>query len=575
MPRNGIMRTLFWLAAVWLLAGIRPALAQEPRSVAPACHAYSALSVGFANLDQLEWDCSGDGWRDGAQVAWLRFPAGWIGAPATEFSSRITVFRQIEIAAFDATGPKNLRTYKSADARTIVDGAVFALDLPPAPQDNRYWIVRIERPHSLTVQTEARISQSGLHTHGSLIAIAILTFVLGMLVMPLLFDIGFFVVLRERFVLLHAGMIISMIGYVLFSGGLASLVTDIPLNGFAVLGPLSWAVGVGLAGFFIRAFLEKDVLTPLSRRTITFFAWWSILVPGFASLQIDAFQTIDNLVYFYGFLPVIPIYSAIILRSLFLGSRAACFLAAAWAPIIAASSDRLLRGLGVYTSHSSLDLGMFIAIGLEVIIIALGVADRFLALRRQRDLAVREARSMEEAAERDPLTGLYNRRVLEERFQLLRAEGFTTLAVLDLDHFKDVNDTYGHAVGDRVLQAVAAVLKQDDDLLAFRMGGEEFLLLKRGPNAMQHAEQRRQAIPTRVAAEVEGLDCMVTASMGIIEVPRNAMPSATFEELYERADRLLYDAKQGGRNRTVSERLRVFAPRHGERRGERSGDQAA
>jgi GGDEF domain-containing protein len=69
-----------------------------------------------------------------------------------------------------------------------------------------------------------------------------------------------------------------------------------------------------------------------------------------------------------------------------------------------------------------------------------------------------------------------------------------------------------------------------------------------------------------VAREIEGLVRPQTASMGVIEVPPEAMPNTTFEELFARADRLLYEAKQAGRNRGLSERLKPFVPRRTERR---------
>ncbi len=565
MAGSKLLARLLVLAAL-LIGAWQPATAAPIRYVSPSCHAYSATSVTMERAASLRWDCDKGSWRDGQPVSWLRFPAGKLGAPATEFSSRITVFRAIAIASVDTAGRMRVRTYTPEDAEAIVDGAVFRLKMPPPLPDNRYWVVRIERPHSVTVQSEARIAHDDLHDAGSLIAIAVLSLVLGMLVTPLLFDINFYIVLRERFVLLHAGMVMAMISYLLFAGGLVGLAGRMPITLMAVVAPLAWAIGVGMAGFFIEHYLEPESLSPRSANIVHFTAWWTILVPGIASFQLDVTQPIDNRLYFYGFLPVIPIYSVVILRALFGGSRAARFLVAAWAPIILASADRLLRGLGAYTGPTSLDLSMFLAMGVEVIIIALGVADRFLAIRRQRDLARIEAREMEVLSERDPLTGLYNRRLLEERFDLLRAEGFTTLAVVDLDRFKSINDTHGHSMGDKVLQAVADALEPDDDTLPFRLGGEEFLLLMRGANTLQRAERLRQAVPTRVASEVSGLDRMVTASMGVIEVPRNAMPHATLEVLYERADRLLYEAKQHGRNRTVSERMRVFAPRQGERR---------
>jgi diguanylate cyclase (GGDEF)-like protein len=200
-------------------------------------------------------------------------------------------------------------------------------------------------------------------------------------------------------------------------------------------------------------------------------------------------------------------------------------------------------------------------IALECIATALGVADRFMNIRLERDKAVSEARLSETLSERDPLTGLMNRRAIEPCFADLRRQGFDTFALIDLDRFKSVNDSHGHAVGDDVLRAVARAFEPDQDVMAMRLGGEEFVLLLRGKDAVSRAERRRMAIPARVSAEVPGLDRMVTASMGLIELPERAHEQTTFNQLYVRADRLLYEAKEAGRNRSIFERVMAFPER--------------
>ena len=163
-----------------------------------------------------------------------------------------------------------------------------------------------------------------------------------------------------------------------------------------------------------------------------------------------------------------------------------------------------------------------------------------------------------ELSERDPLTGLMNRRVIERRFRTLHRDGYETLALLDLDRFKEVNDRFGHALGDDVLRACAGAMRGLSDVLAIRMGGEEFLLLLRGRDALARAEQIRQSLPARIAREVPGLDRVVTASMGAVQMPRSIAAEAGFTEIYDRADKLLYEAKAAGRNRAMSEKLSLF-----------------
>jgi diguanylate cyclase (GGDEF)-like protein len=144
------------------------------------------------------------------------------------------------------------------------------------------------------------------------------------------------------------------------------------------------------------------------------------------------------------------------------------------------------------------------------------------------------------------------------RYDELKRAGYDTFALVDLDHFKRVNDSHGHDTGDAVLRTVAGALEQCSDAIAFRLGGEEFLLLMRGEKSEARAEALRQSIPVRIAREVDGLHHMVTASIGLVVVPQGALPNAGFADIYRYADRLLYEAKETGRNRLVSERLRAF-----------------
>jgi diguanylate cyclase (GGDEF)-like protein len=164
-----------------------------------------------------------------------------------------------------------------------------------------------------------------------------------------------------------------------------------------------------------------------------------------------------------------------------------------------------------------------------------------------------------EEAVRDPLTGLYNRRHLD---RALRADlasrprsGGLSVLVVDVDHFKSVNDRFGHAAGDRVLTAVAGTLAgavREGDTAA-RLGGEEFVLVLPGAGrdqAVERAEQIRRAVagaghPVDGGTGVLG----VTVSIGVAVCPASGTSA---EALLEAADRALYTAKAGGRDRVVA-----------------------
>jgi two-component system, cell cycle response regulator len=177
--------------------------------------------------------------------------------------------------------------------------------------------------------------------------------------------------------------------------------------------------------------------------------------------------------------------------------------------------------------------------------------------------ARRQSRRYRELSLRDPLTGLYNRRYLDEQLPRLlhragnRAEP-VSVALVDLDHFKSVNDTYSHDVGDQVLHAVAGLFERADalrhaDSFAARMGGEEFLLVLVGADAgtaARQLEDLRCAVAAHPwAALRDGLT--VTISVGVASAVGVPLPASA--ELLGRADAYLYRAKSRGRNRVVGD----------------------
>jgi len=158
----------------------------------------------------------------------------------------------------------------------------------------------------------------------------------------------------------------------------------------------------------------------------------------------------------------------------------------------------------------------------------------------------------------DALTGLYNRRWLAEVLprQVERARGSgeeLAVVMVDVDHFKRFNDTYGHAAGDYVLFAVGRRLQRSfrpTDLVA-RYGGEEFtVVLPRttGPHACIAAERVRSAVEQELLTLEDGLEVQVTVSMGVAALS----PGQSAHQLLQAADRGLYQAKGAGRNRVAS-----------------------
>ncbi len=177
------------------------------------------------------------------------------------------------------------------------------------------------------------------------------------------------------------------------------------------------------------------------------------------------------------------------------------------------------------------------------------------------DMALREQRDLYEGLSRtDALTGVFNRRQFGERIEALVARardggaGFCLL-ILDIDHFKHVNDRFGHAVGDACLQALADRLQQvfppPQSLLA-RLGGEEFgVLMETGEGEVRLAAERLRASLFAAPLVIDGKPMLVTASIGLGQFDPDRHRDA--DGLYRAVDGALYTAKEAGRDRIAAD----------------------
>jgi diguanylate cyclase (GGDEF)-like protein len=157
---------------------------------------------------------------------------------------------------------------------------------------------------------------------------------------------------------------------------------------------------------------------------------------------------------------------------------------------------------------------------------------------------------LQRLARHDGLTGIHNRRHFEE---LLRENtSGSSLLILDLDHFKAINDEHGHTCGDVVLREVALACQRElpPDCLLARVGGEEFAVIcsQHDAAAAVHIAEQLRALVARLRPVYDGKEIPITVSIGVAERGANEPGQAWFE----RADAALYRAKAAGRNRVVS-----------------------
>ena len=366
---------------------------------------------------------------------------------------------------------------------------------------------------------------------------------LGLLLFSLAYNAVFYRLLRERFLIWQS---VRALSYFALAVALS------PLAMGAWLAPDSFArqlwitiffdLSLVVSGVFLRSYLEPGMVGP---RLYRWLGWPPVLIllttPATVMLDADTYMMLRSVV----LVAMLALCASAVVIALKRGSRTARYQAAAWSGIGGVYGISLFHDIVLNQPFDNFLFLLFPALGLEVMLTALGILDRLVRLRRERQEARAQAEAMRIIAHTDPLTGLPNRRAIEASFN---DEPPVAIALVDLDHFKAINDHHGHDVGDRVIFA-AGVALGSGTAMAARVGGEEFALLFRGaPAAVAiEAERLRQRIGAYVAQMVPLLERPVTASMGLVHIGRDT----SFGAAMKSADINLYAAKESGRNRVV------------------------
>lgn len=563
-PAWGVILALF---ASFVLACL-PARAEERPGFAAGstCHVSADPGVAYADYARqpTTWQC------DGKTFDWKKhrflvrrditdWPAGKPLPRFAEFDRH--PFELLTVSVIARDGQATSRSYRLKDVAMGKSSMHSIIALPEIAGEPVAIVFDLDGGRfpealaaaSLVRDPSVRIVAGLPHLIAALLC--------GLLITPLLFDLGYFRALREPFPLYHALFCVMAFIQTAAVSGLIPIVTPITYRTEMWITYLTLDAMLIATYLFARSFVENETLGRSGRSVLTALIGVTFVNGlGTALWTAEIGKYVDH-IYFGTFMACLGAYFAVLLRAWRRGSRAAPYLALGLAPLalvqFAQSASVFISPGLAFDETWPQNLTMLF----EVIFTALAVADRFISVRRERDNAIDEARILSDLSEHDSLTGLLNRRALDSRFGSLVEDGFTVMAIIDIDHFKAINDVHGHPLGDRVLQCAARALEsgEDGDCRAFRIGGEEFLLLMRGRHAESRAEQRRRAISVRVASNVEALDRPVTASMGLVDFAAIATESGCdFSALYSRADWLLYEAKRKGRNRAQSEMLSLF-----------------
>lgn len=366
---------------------------------------------------------------------------------------------------------------------------------------------------------------------------------LGLLVFSVAYNAAFYSVLRERFLVWQ-----SLRAFIYF----ALTIALSPLDMGSFLDPHSFArqiyisilfdLSVAVTGPFIRTYIEPGML---SDRVYRLLGWTGPVIMLTAPAMLlphcpPIYMALRNAV----LIGTLLLMCYTLAQAWRRGSRTARFQSAAWSCVMAVYGVSLFHDVVIGRPFALFLFALFAALGFEVMLTAIGIADRFLRLKRAHDEARATANALQLIAHTDALTGLSNRRAIERLFAERRPYA---LAIIDLDHFKAVNDRYGHDVGDDVIRATAAALASGN-AVAGRVGGEEFVLLLYGNAAevQDEAERLRRRITTFNAERVPAVASAITASMGLVLVG-----NASFSGAMKIADINLYTAKSSGRDRLV------------------------
>lgn len=351
--------------------------------------------------------------------------------------------------------------------------------------------------------------------------------------------------MRRAFLGWAVARMVALTTMILALSGFAPAILPLGAADALLLGAIAADISLACCGPLLANYAEARVHAPRARRQLQLMLPLTLvplaLLP--AVIYADRLDWLHDLM-LIGLVCLLAFNMAVLAHK---GSRNAAFQCAAWTPgltlaLIAIGHELFVGGMMPYYVEA-----MTGALLIEFVVTAAGLVDGFLVIKHERDRAMADVDAAHAANATDPLTQIANRRGLDQHFHqagLARPDG---IALLDCDHFKRINDRFGHDMGDRVLVAVAQALS-GESVFEARLGGEEFVLLLYGNDWQHRGESARRRITQQVRDCVPGLPFPVSASAGLAAV----QPGETLAEVMKRADRALYAAKEAGRNRSLA-----------------------
>ncbi len=372
----------------------------------------------------------------------------------------------------------------------------------------------------------------------------------GLCLAMLVYTLALWRAMRQRFLLAYCAMVVAMATYAFFTTGAAHYLIDGMTGGDRLRITISLlALSASTALIFVRHFFAASVIPVwLVRATYVQAAAMTIFAICFSLVAPNFVRVLDT-IYMLGFVPIPFLMLAYVHTAWQQKDPFLKYFLIAWSAPLLSVLARFLHGVGVLPYHVLIENSTLIAFAFEALVNSLAVGRRVWLLAQARDSAKNAEAIAKQMADTDPLTGLLNRRAFMRK--LLARQSRWTLILLDIDHFKRVNDSLGHAGGDDAITSIGGVLRKytPDGAIVARMGGEEFAIAY--PSDLPLTPD-----PDRLLADVRAIvlpeGYRMTASVGIAS--RAVNDENDWKILYCAADLALYSAKSNGRDCFIRQR---------------------
>ena len=373
----------------------------------------------------------------------------------------------------------------------------------------------------------------------------------GMCIALIVHHLALWSAMRHRFQLAYCGMVALLLGYAFTSSGaIAWAFPAIDNNDRLRLDCVLMALCAAAAVTFARCFFEPRVFAGRLGRVGTAVSIGLIAAALlYAALAPWHIRLLDH-VLASSFVALIAFVPLVLWRAWRMRSNYLWLFALAWGAPVLFAGCRVANNFGLVGYSFWLDHSTILSMTAEALLSSVGITYRIRLLSRERDEARVQELAARALADTDPLTSLLNRRAFLQ--QAIGREGDQTLFVIDLDHFKTVNETIGHDGGDEVLRMFARGLRAaaPAGALVARIGGEEFAIVMAANRALDPDDLLAQ-----LRAERMPFDLAITVSIGTFSGP--LATEIDWKTLYRRADRALYQAKADGRDRVRSGLIRA------------------